>query len=318
MVFKATFGISNLFTRILPGTIALATITVTELFVKAVRTGGDVPETTFKFDMLFSLDSLTVILLAALLLGELIHLFSENIGSTPSYFRRISYEKYENRSMLTVLQRRKMMKREASDDFESGKDTSGVTLVQKAYFFVVEVKNKIPLFSAFPDCIRSIVLSCIGKLQKFVQTAWNLICPDWLPSDEEINDITKDDITKIFSLIKEENKELSDVNHPGRLYMALLYEAKDFESKRTKELRIRYQAFRNSKFTIYGSLFLIPLSILYSGIVGDNLSLAAVLAVVFLIFVPYIVIIIHQIGIITNVEQQYVESLITEYIIENS
>ena len=317
MVFKATFGISNLFTRILPGTVALATITVTEFFVKAVGTGGDIPETTFKFDMLFSLDSLTVILLAALLLGELIHLFSENIGSTPSYFRRISYEKYKNRSMLTVLQRRKIMKREASDDFESSKNTSGVTLVQKVYFFVVELKNKIFLFSVFPEFIRSKVSSLIDKLQKIVQTAWNLICPNWLHSDEELNDITKDDLIEIFSLIKEENKELSDVNDPDRLYMALLYEAKDFESKRTKELRIRYQAFRNLKITIYLSLFLIPLFILYSGIVGDNLSLAAVLAVVFLISAPYIVIIIHQIGIITNVEQQYVESLITEYIIEN-
>jgi len=313
MVFKPTFGISNLFTRILPGTIALAAITVTELFIKAARSGGDPKETTFSFDMLFSLDSLTVILLVALLLGELIHLFSENISPAPSYFRIILYNKEKNRSILTVLQRRKIMKREAS----AAKDTTGVTLVQKIWFFFNKIFKNHLYLEILSVVVLLIVLYPFILIKLIVQYVWNLLCPNWLFPDQGLNDITEDDLTKIFDLLKEKNKDLADITHPNRLYMALLYEAKDLESERTKELRVRYQAFRNSKLTIYMSLIIIPFSILYTGIVSDNLALASFFSVVVLILVPPTVTLIHQIGIITNVEQQYVQSLMIEYLIEN-
>jgi len=144
-----------------------------------------------------------------------------------------------------------------------------------------------------------------------------LLSPNWFSSDEELIDITEDDLTEIFPILKDEYEELSDVTHPNRLYMALLYEMEDLESDRTKELRIRYQAFRNSKMIIHILVILIPITVLYSGIVGDNLELRFILSLFTLFFIYPIIMIIYQIGDITNVEQQYVQSLMVEYLIEN-
>lgn len=294
-----TLGITNLFTRIIPGIILVLTGTVVYSFIELIQSdsAGSTSSQLITAGSLSFSDILILIVIVSLILGEIIHLISENIITAPPYFREIHYRNCGEYGVLGPLQRRKMMKREAAKKLKNNESAEHPTMIQQIKFRLLDNYHLPSLES----------ISCIRDLRQ-------AIMPTWLTSGEPPKGYTRSDFEEVLERVKIESNMSNRITNPSDLYIIFCKRMENVESVRTKQLRVRYQAFRNIKISVYFSIFISIFTVLYIGVLSGTFLLVLILTILLILIAYLTLLAVHMIGDITSIERQYINSMFIEYL----
>ena len=316
------FNLSQIFTRVLPGIALIGTVIISDYIGKVIEMAPNdtSPEPIIIIGHLSSIEGVTVLLLIALILGEIVHLAVQNLSSPPRYFRRLLYNHSGYYGVLGILQRRNVRLNQASDQFKEDKSTNAVSKGQAIKFkiqthissLIIEARSTPILqnFVYFAENVSSVLIAIRDRIYSFIK-------PDWIEYDNKYERFTEDDLSKVFATVKSEADLPREFNDAKQLYMIFLHRVKDVESFKTKNLRTRYEAIRNIEYSLYFSIAVMFIHSIYMGAVNGHLMIGVAFSFIIALVGLIIITLLHQIKILSGIERQYIKSMILEYFLAN-
>jgi len=281
--------INSLLTRAVPGSIFL--------FIVAINFSMILLFNNISSDLIIDYQSYvlninTVIffLVISIIIGEVIDYTRENFEPVPKEFRLVVYRESQNEAVLSMLQRRKVMKK--NDRTRGG------------------LKQNLP--KIIQDCVFPTITTVLDLFHATIR----YLTPKWMFTDEQtegyFSEYTDE---KFIKTLKKDNDISDNFDDPNQLYFILLNQISGSENDKTMRSRQMYEALRNTIYsTIMGSLltlFVIMLLILQ----GDRVEAAIITLIVF-IFVYTMLYFIVIYSDIVQIEKRYVNLLMTEYLIK--